>query len=267
MGHDTTEDEDKSRSRRVRTSRSPDQKRKRRHSSPSSDEDGSIRPDRKESTSSSKKIKKKHSRHTTEDSDDSTTTKKKTKKHSRHSDSDDSPSKKKKKASKHKKKHKRDKHSSASTKAWGARGVITIHDRNSKDPEFRTWLYDIKKIAFEVLNPQATKEYFAEYAEDYNLGSLPHEKYYNLDAWAKAQSNKSIVNDEDEEFDFGKDEERLRGKRPTTSSTAATGPSMSKTQLQDLQRVERERVEADRMRKLGFATSRTLGVRYEDTMS
>ncbi|TPX40224.1 hypothetical protein SeMB42_g06081 [Synchytrium endobioticum] len=170
-------------------------------------------------------------------------------------------------SSKHKSKKKKHKKSKAHSK-WGLRGVITPQDRIRKDPEFRSWLMECKNISIEVLNPQATKDYFAEYAEDYNLGLLPHEKYYDLDAFEKSdRAQRLLLGDSaHDEYDFRKDEENLKRTSKSTGPSSST-TILSKDQIEELQRVQRERLEADRLRKLGYDVSKkNLGVRYEATM-
>lgn len=34
-----------------------------------------------------------------------------------------------------------------------------------------------------MISQREEKEYFAEFMEDYNTATLPHKKYYNMEAW------------------------------------------------------------------------------------
>ena len=40
----------------------------------------------------------------------------------------------------------------------------------------------------ESVTKREEREYFKEYAEDYNTNTLPGEKFYNLDRWAVAEA-------------------------------------------------------------------------------
>ena len=74
---------------------------------------------------------------------------------------------------------------------------------------------------------------------------------------------------DNEDFDFSKDEENLKKSSKSTgpSSSSIISPTMTKEQIEDLQRVQRERIEADRLRKLGYDVSKkNLGIRYQDTL-
>jgi hypothetical protein len=53
----------------------------------------------------------------------------------------------------------------------------------AKQPEFVAWLADVKGTSREKLGRWDEKDLFAEYAEDYNTATLPHEKFYNLARW------------------------------------------------------------------------------------
>ena len=72
--------------------------------------------------------------------------------------------------------------------AFGARGVIRETDKNEKEPEFRAWLEEVKRVNLESVTKHEEREYFKEYAEDYNTNTLPGEKFYNLDRWAVAET-------------------------------------------------------------------------------
>lgn len=103
--------------------------------------------------------------------------------------------------------------------------------------------------------------------EDYNTATMPHEKFYNLQKWEDKQhairmGEKPV--DDSAGFDFKKDEENLRLQQRQAAKQAAVAPSnMSKADLSDLARVARERIEAERMRKLGLKPKTSMGVRYE----
>jgi hypothetical protein len=43
----------------------------------------------------------------------------------------------------------------------------------AKDPEFRTWLVEERKINPETITKEQHKKEFARFVEDYNTGMLP----------------------------------------------------------------------------------------------
>ncbi|KAI8876111.1 hypothetical protein K501DRAFT_201125 [Backusella circina FSU 941] len=68
-------------------------------------------------------------------------------------------------------------------------------------------------------------------------------------------------------FDFHNDEERLRTQHRQAARLAASRQptlTLSEEQIKELTRVNRERVEADRMRKMGLKPKESMGVRYEE---
>ncbi|KAI8997467.1 hypothetical protein BDB01DRAFT_714129 [Pilobolus umbonatus] len=68
-------------------------------------------------------------------------------------------------------------------------------------------------------------------------------------------------------FDFGNDEEKLRMQHKHAARMAASSQpvyQLSNEQLAELSRVSRERVEADRMRKMGLKPRENMGLRYDD---
>ena len=79
--------------------------------------------------------------------------------------------------------------------AFGARGVIRETDKNEKEPEFRAWLEEVKRVNLESVTKHDEREYFKEYAEDYNTNTLPGEKFYNLDRWAVAEAARRAAAD------------------------------------------------------------------------
>ncbi|KAI8997920.1 hypothetical protein BC832DRAFT_535288, partial [Gaertneriomyces semiglobifer] len=67
------------------------------------------------------------------------------------------------------------------------------------------------------------------------------------------------------EFDFSKDEDQLkRHSKGLMSAKSEVGEvKLSSEQLKELKQVERERVQADRLRKMGYVPKEGMGVRYE----
>ena len=74
---------------------------------------------------------------------------------------------------------------------YGQHGIIREGNMASKFSEFQQWAIDVKKANVEALPKWEEKEMFAEYMEDYNTGTLPHKKYYDLDAYARQKALKA----------------------------------------------------------------------------
>lgn len=74
---------------------------------------------------------------------------------------------------------------------YGKYGIIRESDLASKISEFQQWATEVKKVNVEALAKWEEKELFAEFMEDYNTGTLPHRKYYDLMAYAQQQAMKA----------------------------------------------------------------------------
>jgi hypothetical protein len=59
-----------------------------------------------------------------------------------------------------------------------------------KTRELECWLREVKGLAPEGLPRGELAERFKDYAEDFNTVTLPHDKYYDLDAWEFAEMRK-----------------------------------------------------------------------------
>ncbi|ORE15901.1 hypothetical protein BCV71DRAFT_26108 [Rhizopus microsporus] len=139
----------------------------------------------------------------------------------------------------------------------------------TKEPEFQAWLIEVKDADVETLSQSKRKEMFIEFMEDYNTATLPHKKFYSIEKWEKRQQAIRMGEQYVEEtFDFAKDEERLRQhhKQAAKAAAASRQPALqlSEDQIKELSRVNRERIEADRMRKMGLTPKEGMGVRYEE---
>jgi len=103
--------------------------------------------------------------------------------------------------------------------------------------------------------------------EDYNTATMPHEKYYNLQKWEARQQairmgEKPV--DDDAGINFKNDEENLRmQQKMAAKQSRTTALHMSNADISELAKVSRERIEADRMRRLGLTPKTSMGVRYE----
>ncbi|KAG0337062.1 hypothetical protein BG000_005872 [Podila horticola] len=194
------------------------------------------------------------------------------------SDSDDSRRKRRKRSSKgkkdrkdrkkDKKKSKKEKKSHAS-KAYGTHGILTPADMWNKENEFQAWLMEVKHLNPETIPQMQMKQHFLGFMEDYNTVTMPHEKFYNLSQWEDRQRairmGEPLPESKQGMVDLMNDEEQLRMRQRDRRklNVAASGPIlMTQSQVQELRKVQHERVEADRLRKMGFDAGRK-GVRYE----
>ena len=69
---------------------------------------------------------------------------------------------------------------------------------------------DIKRTSRETMSKRDEKELFAEFAEDFNTSTLPHEKYYDLDKWERSEQARVGTRDE---LAGLTDEDRMRVER------------------------------------------------------
>jgi len=177
--------------------------------------------------------------------------------------------KKHKKDKKHKKEKKHKKDKDKPKYGYGHFGILDLSDMYRKQEEFYLWLQEVRNISPDTISQPNMKKIFADFMEDYNTCSMPHEKYYNLSKWEREQKTKKDRNDQ---FDVKvyntinvlDDEERLKQER--SQKKEKLKPLMSEHQIMELKRLEQERVELDRQRKLGLKPKSNLGIRYQETL-
>lgn len=161
------------------------------------------------------------------------------------------------------KKEKKKKKGSAQSFEWGKYGIISETDLYNKDQEFRTWLVEERLINPETLSKDQTKKEFAKFVEDYNTATLPHEKYYNMEVFdrrmnaLRAGEYLPPTDVYDPNADMQAHASRHKKKDVERESY------LSKEQLQELRRVQNERVEIGRMKRLGMDVKQNVGVRME----
>ncbi|KAI9596545.1 hypothetical protein BDF19DRAFT_495221 [Syncephalis fuscata] len=158
---------------------------------------------------------------------------------------------------------------------FGKHGILRETDVYTKEQEFHAWLIEVKHLSPEVLNQQQMKQHFKLYMEDYNTASMPHEKYYNMEKWEKSQygsedawGQKMKGSGGDSVSAIGslnllRDEEQLRRQRASGGMARSAAPTMTKEQVEDLRRVQGERIAAEKLRKMGYQPKESMGVRYE----
>jgi len=134
-------------------------------------------------------------------------------------------SKKDKKDSRDKKKRKKDKgKDKAAPKTltnsdnFGKFGIIRETDAAAKRSEFTLWALEVKKVDVETLQRTEEKELFKDYIEDYNTGTMPHRKYYNLELYERQKAAKAAAKgmakaEKKEKSGALADEEALRKQR------------------------------------------------------
>ncbi|KAK9824690.1 hypothetical protein WJX72_012426 [[Myrmecia] bisecta] len=128
--------------------------------------------------------------------------------------SKDKSSRTKKKRSKDSKKAQRkDEAKGPLTQQFGKYGLIRETDMYAKRAEFLMWATEYKKVDVELLPKAEEKDLFRSYMEDFNTGTLPHKKYYNLDVYEAQQAAKAAKKGrpvETEKTLFNDEEERKR---------------------------------------------------------
>ncbi|MBW0486542.1 hypothetical protein O181_026257 [Austropuccinia psidii MF-1] len=164
--------------------------------------------------------------------------------------------KKKKKEKAHKQKHLIDE--------YGKYGIISEADMYTKDQEFRAWMVEERMLNPETVPQAKMKELFRAYMEDYNTATLPHEKYYALEKYeAKMNAIRSgFTATNTDTYDPRADEAALAAQHKRVAKTDGE-VYIGRAQLEDLRRIERERVEASRMKRMGMEVKESMGVRYE----
>ncbi|KAG2450160.1 hypothetical protein HYH02_000262 [Chlamydomonas schloesseri] len=109
-----------------------------------------------------------------------------------------SGSKKKRSKDKDKKKKRRGQDKPAAktlthSEDFGKYGIIREADAYAKRNEFILWALEVKKTDVENLGKFEERDLFKDYMEDYNTGTLPHRKYYDLEAYERARAAKAAA--------------------------------------------------------------------------
>ncbi|KAH8103425.1 hypothetical protein BXZ70DRAFT_889302 [Cristinia sonorae] len=137
----------------------------------------------------------------------------------------------------------------------------------NKEQEFRAWLVEERKINPETISRDQNKKEFARFVEDYNTATLPHEKFYAMDAYERrmdALRSGAYIPPADDGYNPDADLRALQSshkRKPVEQETY-----MSKEQLQELRRVQAERIEAGKMKLLGMDVKQNMGVRMDGSM-
>ncbi|WAQ85347.1 hypothetical protein PtA15_5A922 [Puccinia triticina] len=171
--------------------------------------------------------------------------------------------KKEKEKQKRQKKEQSSKHKSAISE-YGKYGIITEADMFTKDQEFRAWMVEEKMLNPETVSQIKMKELFKVYMEDFNTATLPHEKFYALEKYeARMNAIRSgNMTTQSDTYDPRADEAALAAQHKRVAKTDGE-VYIGRAQLEQLRRIERERVEASRMKRMGMEVKESMGVRYE----
>ncbi|KAI6009889.1 hypothetical protein EDC04DRAFT_2906339 [Pisolithus marmoratus] len=174
-----------------------------------------------------------------------------------------------------KKEKKKKKHTTGSSSArWGKYGIISEADFYNKTQEFRTWLLEERKLNPEALSKDQERKEFQVFVEDYNTGmlivvdaTLPHEKYYHIEAYERrmaALRAGEFVPPPDDGYDPTADMKAhaTKHKKPSAEQESY----LSREQLLELRRVQNERIEIGRMKRLGMDIKQNMGVRMDGTL-
>lgn len=151
---------------------------------------------------------------------------KRSRRHERDSKKEKSRGKEKKakrsKDKRHKKEKKgKDKHQGGSSSgagnlmgSWGKYGIIKDDrpDLSRYEDEFQAWMSDVKGIGAAGLPRWELEEHWKTFVEDFNTGTLPDKKYYDLKKWMVKEAERRKATGEDERTTFD-DEEALRRER------------------------------------------------------
>ncbi|KAG8815586.1 hypothetical protein FRC17_000657 [Serendipita sp. 399] len=121
-----------------------------------------------------------------------------------------------------------------------------------------------------MINPETTskeqmKRLFKEFAEDYNTATLPHDKYYNMDAYEKRMT---IIRGGESNLLEGLDTYDPNMDILSHTKTMKRAPTekevyLSREELEELRRVKIEREQIGKMKLLGMNVDSTTGVRMD----
>ncbi|KAF9462383.1 hypothetical protein BDZ94DRAFT_1236872 [Collybia nuda] len=174
---------------------------------------------------------------------------------------------KEKRREKRREKKEKKKLAASSTPQWGKYGIISDADIFLKSPEFHAWLVEERKINPETISKEQSKKEFARYVEDFNTATLPHEKYYHMEAYERRMSalrQGEFVPPPDDSYDPQLDMKAISGAHK--KKVVEHESYLSKEQLLELRKVQHERIEAGKMKLLGMDVKQNMGVRMDGTM-
>ncbi|KAJ8297159.1 hypothetical protein OF846_000395 [Rhodotorula toruloides] len=204
------------------------------------------------------------------ESDDSRDRRHRRKRHgSRDRDDKDEPRRRReeKKARRAKREEKKRTKAGLATVEWGKHGILTEADIYTKSDEFHAWLIGEKMLNPETLSKAKEKEIFKQFMEDYNTGTLPNEKYYDIKQYEQRMTAVRMGEtvEKSDSYDFMKDLEAAKSSQ-RRSAAASSEQLMDRSRLEELRKLQTDRVQKEKMQRLGMDVSENLGVRLEDKL-
>mmetsp|Transcript_2181 Transcript_2181/g.5549 ORF Transcript_2181/g.5549 Transcript_2181/m.5549 type:complete len:268 (+) Transcript_2181:61-864(+) len=237
-------------------------------SSSSSEDEGKKRKAAKTDDAESKKAKKEKGLEvlpsdSDDSSDDSSSSSSSDKKKKKKKAKKKAKKKEKKKAKKEKakkvkkgKKAKKDKNTPGSvSNQFGKYGILKQEDIHNKKPEFLLWAMEVQKINTDTMGQMQLRDLFKEFVEDYNTATMPHKKYYNLNAYESAQMAKNRGKKKDEMTAEMKralasfDDERARREEMNLVKLK----KQEQTITDEVQRMRKDKSKVDDMRSQEFS--------------
>lgn len=136
----------------------------------------------------------------------------------------------------------------------------------NKEQEFHAWLLEEKMLNPETLSKSQLKKHFNSYMEDYNTATLPHEKYYALEAFERrmdaVRAGETLPPD-DLGYDAKADLDAHKAKTARKVKTDDSETYLNREQLMELRRVQNERAQVGKMKLLGLDVKQNFGVRMD----
>jgi len=134
----------------------------------------------------------------------------------------------------------------------------------TKEQEFHLWLLEERQVNPETLSKATRKKLFQSYMEDFNTATLPHEKYYALEAYEKRMTliRSGGTLPIDDGYDPNKDLEahtKATKKAPKEDSDTY----LNRDQLMELRKVQQERIQVGKMKQMGLEIKGSMGVRMD----
>lgn len=118
----------------------------------------------------------------------------------------------------------------------------------------------------ETLSKPQLKKHFSSYMEDFNTATLPHEKYYALEAFERrmdAIRAGETLPLEDAGYDVRADLAAHKAGTTRKSMADESETYLSREQLMELRKVQNERAQVGKMKLLGLDVKQNFGVRMD----
>ncbi|GAA5908094.1 uncharacterized protein JCM6883_004114 [Sporobolomyces salmoneus] len=154
-------------------------------------------------------------------------------------------------------------------KEFGKYGVLSEADIYTKADEFNAWLIQERMLNPETLSKQKEKEIFKTFMEDFNTCTLPHEKYYDMKKYETKMAAVRMgetVESTDGGYDFEKDLANAKQsyrKAAAASSADMDALLMDREKLEELRKLQTERIEMEKLKRLGMDIKPSMGIRTE----